>query len=941
MLAVLALLVVELTTQQGVVLASAFVVPPLVLALFAPPGETAAVAALSALAAAGTLVFGRWEGLEGAVPLLTVGLGGAAATAAAFARANAEISNRELSLLAAVGEIADMRAGLAETVRGVTDLAVPELAETCCIDAIGPDGMPQRVAVSVADHVPRAREVEEALMRRRFAPVGSGAASQGGKPVSHPSVVPNLEAIAASPEDLELLYGADFGPGLFLPLYSRGRRIGVFSLIRRRGATLDRRTRRFAEVLSGRVALALDNAGLSAALSGVERRLDAIVDNLDEAVTVQDLEGRTTYANAAAARLLGCASPAEVLATPPEEMFARFEVTDEDGRPLSLDDLPSRRLLNGEEPEPVLMRNVVRATGEERWLLNRVTALRDEAGELELIVSVSEDVTEAKSAERGQRLLAEIGGLSATAAEPEEILAGLVELLVPDWAEWCEVALPRRDGIETVAVAHADPEQAALGRGLRERRPSRPDLPGGLAEVLRSGAPIHLEAIGEEEVDSVAQDPDHAEALRALGLRSMVVVPLRAGPQPIGALVLSSSRPHRFGARELALAEEVGRRAGFTYRNAQLYAERAEIAATLQGSLLPRPLPSLDGWDVASFYRPVGEANDVGGDFYEGWRDGDTWTVVVGDVAGKGARAAALTSLGRHTLRAAARLTGSAAEAFAELNAALAAEPELSLCTAVAVRLPVVPADGRAVARIACAGHPRPVLLRGGEARWVEASGPMLGSFPDLEWEEHELPLEPGDVLLLYTDGVLDVVGANGERFGEERLLETMASASGAYAGSALATLDAALDAFTGVPLRDDSAAVAIAWEGVPARWEEVLPRDPSAPKLARASLAPRLAADGVDQAVAQDALLLLSELVTNAVRHGGGEAGAPVVRASCEQRPGTLRVEVRDPGAGFERGTAAPGAHGGFGLDLVARTAAAWGIEADGETLVWFELAL
>jgi anti-sigma regulatory factor (Ser/Thr protein kinase) len=311
---------------------------------------------------------------------------------------------------------------------------------------------------------------------------------------------------------------------------------------------------------------------------------------------------------------------------------------------------------------------------------------------------------------------------------------------------------------------------------------------------------------------------------------------------------------------------------------------------------------------------------------------------VLGDVAGKGARAAALTALARHTLRAAERLTGDTRASLHELNAALGAEPELALCTAVVARFPRHPGRVPTV-RIASAGHPRPVLIRGGRPRWVEVAGPLLGSYMDVDWTEVEVAMEPDDTLVLFTDGVLDVVGEGGERFGEERVLEALTGVRSGFAGAALAALDRAMDHFAMERARDDSAAIAVAWVGATTEWVEVVPGDKNAPSAARALLRQRVSHRLGEQE--GTALLLLSELVTNAVRHGGASPEAPV-RIRMAIVSGRLRIEVTDPGPGFApEPTIEPGAHGGFGLRLLADQSDGWGVERAEGTTVWFELEL
>ena len=146
--------------------------------------------------------------------------------------------------------------------------------------------------------------------------------------------------------------------------------------------------------------------------------------------------------------------------------------------------------------------------------------------------------------------------------------------------------------------------------------------------------------------------------------------------------------------------------------------------------------------------------------------------VVVGDVAGQGARAAALTGLARFTLRTAGQITGDPARAAEQLNRTLRAEPDLSLCTAVCVLIAEGDESGL-TAMVVSLGHPLPVLLRAGTATELGAPGPLAGAFDDAEWPVTPARLERGDALVLYTDGVFDTVGV------EARLGRSACSAAG------------------------------------------------------------------------------------------------------------------------------------------------------------------
>lgn len=182
-----------------------------------------------------------------------------------------------------------------------------------------------------------------------------------------------------------------------------------------------------------------------------------------------------------------------------------------------------------------------------------------------------------------------------------------------------------------------------------------------------------------------------------------------------------------------------------------------EIAFTLQESLLPAHLPHVPGLDVAATFRPAGEHHAVGGDFYDMFENDDgTWSVVVGDVCGKGAPAAALTSLARYTLRAVAREERSPSRALRRLNDAIRHHsPNKDFCTAVLARLHATQAGGRLT--LAIGGHPPPLVLRAsGRVEQAGTNGTLLGIVPDPRLVDTDLALAPGDVLVLYTDGLTE-----------------------------------------------------------------------------------------------------------------------------------------------------------------------------------------
>lgn len=444
--------------------------------------------------------------------------------------------------------------------------------------------------------------------------------------------------------------------------------------------------------------------------------------------------------------------------------------------------------------------------------MTKASGVHDRDGKVVLVVNVIEDITEVKRAELTQRMLARAGELLSSSLDYEATLQQVAELAVPQLADWCAVSMPDGHGhIRTVAVAHADPDKVASARRMGDRYPAPIHGDSGVAQVIRDGVTQVHDEVAEEMLAAVAQDAEHLELLQSVGMRAALVVPMAAHGATIGALALASAEtPRRFSAADVELAEELARRAGTAVENARLYRERTRIARTLQAGLLPGRLPHIPGWRAATLYRPAGVENWVGGDFYDAFSVGDGWLAVVGDVAGRGAEAAALTGLCRHTLRTAARLLADPLDALATLNAELLARDPMSLCSVAAVLLREQ--DGHATAEVVCAGHPLPLLAGGADVRPVGVFSPMLGAGAVERWERTTVELGPGHVLVLYTDGVFDAVGETG-RFGEERLQDTVAGARDA--ADAVARIDGALSAFAVGDQADDTAVLAV--ERVPA----------------------------------------------------------------------------------------------------------------------------
>jgi PAS domain-containing protein/anti-sigma regulatory factor (Ser/Thr protein kinase) len=916
---------------RSVLLVPLFVLAPVVLALLAGPAPTA-VAGVAAFALA--LVAGAWNGSSTtaawAVAVVLVGAGALAAFLGAVARERFRRDARRLEILVGLGDAGS--ASAQQTAVRLCELVVPAIADACVIQLGGED---DRDAVSAArvdaPHDPRvAYEVRRV---RRFAD-GGGAGPDAARLVD-PVTDESLTASAADDAALEALRSLALRSCVYVPLCVSGRRVGEMWMgVGLSGRRFSGADVRFGEVLADRVAMALENAGLSAELFDAQRRFEAIVDGMLDGVTVRAADGNLVYANNAAIDMLRVGSRDELQRMARGEAMALFDVYAEDGSPVTLAQLPGARAWHTtEDPAPMIVRNVVRATGEERWLLSKAMAIRDAAGRPEYVVNFTEDVTAVKRAELAQRVLAEAGRVLVSSLDVASTLQQVARLAVPALADWCGVDMPGRGVVEPVAVSHVDPEKVRVARRLRESYAVRADEPAGLAAVIRGDIPHFLvDETPDEALAAYAADEEHLALLRAVGFNSIMIVPVVGRSGVIGALTLVSSVAHRFDDDDLELATELGRRTGVAVENARLHSERADIAHTLQVALVPDPAPLAPGWDVAALYRPAGEAAEAGGDFYDMVRTDAGWLVVMGDVTGKGAGAASLTALARYTLRTAAMLTGDPRAALTALNVGLMRRSDVAYCTAVLVSLEETEDGARA--RVLSAGHPLPVLLRGGIATPVGRSGPLLGAIEAAEWPSEELLLGPGDRFVLYTDGVTDARGPE-DRFGDDRLLELLSSIDGAPPADVVDAVERALRSYQDGPQRDDTAILAV---GRLHPGELALPGVPESVGLARAAVRARLE-DHLPPERLGDAALLTSEVVTNAIRHGGAHGPGDRVRVRVTRAGARVRVEVRDDGPGFASPRRSePGA--GMGLELVASLANAWGSERDGgTTVVWFEV--
>jgi PAS domain S-box-containing protein len=424
--------------------------------------------------------------------------------------------------------------------------------------------------------------------------------------------------------------------------------------------------------------------------------------------------------------------------------------------------------------------------GHQRDWLVRYFPLRDEDGTLVGCGAVVRDDTVRRSAERRlarrEREASFLAEASATLAESldfEATLRSAARLAVPALADWCVVdVVTTGGGVRRVAIAHSERDKEELAWDLTRRYPSGPAGLEATPKAIRSSSRELVADLRDSYLRRLAHDDEHLQMLRQLGLRSLMTVPLRARGRTFGAMAfVSAGGGRRFDRDHVALAESLATRAALAADNARLFGEREYIARVLQQSLLPPRLPDVPGVELAARYRPAGDAGDVGGDFYDVFPTSDaSWGVAIGDVAGKGADAAAVTALARHTLHVAAAYEERPSRVLATLNDALLEDTPRPLLTAAYARLaPGLPS----ALEVASGGHPLPVIVRAsGRVETAGEAGTLLGFAAVPDMVDVEYSLDPGDAVVFYTDGVIESRPIE-RALGVDGLTELLRSCSG------------------------------------------------------------------------------------------------------------------------------------------------------------------
>ncbi|MCH0569811.1 SpoIIE family protein phosphatase [Streptomyces sp. MUM 136J] len=664
---------------------------------------------------------------------------------------------------------------------------------------------------------------------------------------------------------------------------------------------------------------------------------------------IYDAELRALRASAGAARELGLT----------EEQMRGRRVTDilpphicttvEEGM---------RRVFETGEPERFQVRGQPQHGTRERYWAVSVSPLRNPAGQVRHVQLIALDVTEQHRARDRLVLLNDVSAQVGSTLDVMRTAQEMADVAVGRLADFISIDLldglfrgvePRPSATGSVALRRAAQQSVLPGIPEALIEPGEVDYyPGASppARCLDTGRSSLHRTLDEAIESWQVADPGRAAKVRDFGMHSIMIIPLRARGITLGVAVLVRHRRRdSFDEDDLLLAEEIAARAAVAVDNARRFTRERTTALALQRSLLPQRLAAQEAVEVAYRYLPARSRAGLGGDWFDVIPlSGARVALVVGDVVGHGLRASATMGRLRTAVHTLADVDLPPEELLVHLDDLIthlraeegpASDPELEIVTdlvASCLYLVYDPVSRRCAA--AGAGHPPPaVVTPDGKAEFIDLPvGPPLGvgglPFEAVEWE-----VPPGSLLVLYTDGLVEVPEHDLGR-GMALLRRCLERPT----PSLEATCDDLVHSLLPAQPSDDVALLVARTRALDAAqvatWD--LPSDPAAVADARAQVSRRLASWGLHE-VAFTAQLVVSELVTNAIRYGAPPVNLRLIRDTvliCEVSDGSSTAPHMRRARMLDEG--------GRGLLLVAQFAERWGTHhGAGGKSIWAEISL
>ncbi len=691
-----------------------------------------------------------------------------------------ERERERLRFLAQAGDALSGPLAVEETLRALSDVLVPELADWFAVDVL--DG--GHIRTILVAHPDPAKVALAHELQRRFptdpdAPTGAPHVIRTG--VSElTETIPDemLTALIEDPELLRTMRGLGLHCAMVVPLTARGRTFGALTLI---GAETHARygpdDLQLAEEIGDRAALAIDTArafadeaDARAAAQEMAHRNEVLkdvtaafgrADSVPEVLNAMlDLGVRTAGATAATVGIVDEHGHVDVVGLSGYEPDDRpywhaFDLTD----PLPMSDAirERRAIVLSTTAERDRRYPALRGRGEQRdHVLVCLPLLLSDAAigafsasyppdtdfgpdDLSFLRAIGEQcaqaIDRAQARERATQVRLRFDALAtasralALTLDYDETARTAVRLGVQHLGAHATLFVHERGGLEV--AAHADASATGDDADEGAAAPDQETLARAAADATDQATPISVPEVG-------------------------IALPLTIAGTTSGALAIGVPSIDPDDEDDVGFAQEVTRRVARAMENARLYRDRDRAAVTLQASLLPPEVPAVPGIDVASLFLPAIAGYAVGGDFYDVFElDDGRWVALVGDVCGKGLEAAALTGLARHTLRAVANVDRPS-EALGHLNRALLRERiDGRFCTvALAIFDPSV--DDGARATISIGGHPLPQhVRRSGDSAGVGRHGTLLGVAEKVDLHDDDVSLQPGEALVMFTDGIV------------------------------------------------------------------------------------------------------------------------------------------------------------------------------------------
>ena len=597
-----------------------------------------------------------------------------------------------------------------------------------------------------------------------------------------------------------------------------------------------------------------------------EERMRLVLDTAPDAFITLDRDGCITTWNGAAERLFGW-SAEEALGRTMRDLIVPAEHRERhDKRRRALIDAEAATATEHFEVE-FQRRDGSRFPGE-------ATVSKLEASGEVIVSGFIRDVTERLRREAEREALGREQAARAEAERVAEVVGGMQALV--------DAALAQRslEGILRDLVAQV--------RGVLDADRATIYLSGDQDRLTVGASTPGEHAAGEPFARRVAATRDGILA----GDDSLIGVPLLAEGVVTGVLVAGAQPPREFSGEDLTLLRLAADRVGLAVAHARVYEREHRIAETLQRSLLPDRLPELPGLEVAARYLPAASEAEVGGDWYDVIPiAGGAVGLVMGDVAGKGLAGASMVGRLRSALRAYALEGHEGGRVVERLNRLLWTEAEDSQ---MATMLYVVVDPAASTVRWVNAGHPPPLVIAGDEVRFLEGESSVpLGVLPFPTYQEVTAALNPGEAILLYTDGLVERPGAHLDQ-GLRELAARVREAPGDphdLLDHLLATL---------VPEQgaaDDVALLTLRNLPVPERFSVEFPAEPESLAPIRSMLRRWLHHAGADELEIAEITTACGEAATNAIEHAGTGNG---VHFEVSGRRDGLEVElaVRDHGS-------------------------------------------